>query len=162
MRSISRFRRSTTSNCQVRVRAGIAYAAKWTLLPASSDWRTGGPQIDIERAIALLPRIRGAVFWDFGAQAGMYTVGLARLVGPAGQVAAFEPDPIAFRRLFHHVEINELPHVVMFQAEPASDDRVNSPSGETGLENATKLIVDSLVEPGNIRLPDLIKVDVAG
>jgi hypothetical protein len=35
----------------------------------------------------------GWTFWDIGASIGFYTVFLARAVGPAGRVIAFEPHP---------------------------------------------------------------------
>ncbi|MSU65186.1 MAG: hypothetical protein EXS38_03585 [Opitutus sp.] len=49
--------------------------------------------------------IRGWTCWDLGAHFGLYSVGLARRVGPAGQVAAFEPNPISFARLQRHRDI---------------------------------------------------------
>jgi FkbM family methyltransferase len=48
----------------------------------------------------------GDVCFDLGANIGWYTLLLSHLVGHAGQVHAFEPDPRAFRRLRENVALN--------------------------------------------------------
>src|SRR5689334_734786 len=80
----------------VRIRSGQAKGARWTLLPFSAYWRHGGYERDVEIAVSLIPDMVGKVFWDFGAHFGIHTVTVARMVGPSGQVAAFEPLPGPF------------------------------------------------------------------
>jgi FkbM family methyltransferase len=63
-----------------------------------------------------LGHVDGAVCWDFGAHFGIHTIGMAMQVGPQGQVASFEPDPVAFERLCRRVCINGLRHVRLYQA----------------------------------------------
>ena len=99
----------------VRVRTGPALGAKWTLAPFSSNWRCGGEN-DLAPGLAQLSNATGAVCWDFGAHFGIHAVGMAMRVGSAGQVASFEPDPVAFRRLSYHVQLNQLNNVRLFQA----------------------------------------------
>jgi FkbM family methyltransferase len=53
----------------------------------------------------------GDVFVDVGANIGWFTVLSGVLVGPTGQVFAFEPSPPIFAHLKHHVELNGLTHV---------------------------------------------------
>src|SRR5262249_32086096 len=101
---------------QVRVRAGLAKGAKRTLLPFSSNLGMGGSEQDGVAAGSYLSHLEGRVFWDFGAHFGIHAVGMAMQVGSTGQVAAFEPDPTAFRRLRYHVELNALSNVRMFEA----------------------------------------------
>jgi len=43
-----------------------------------------------------------------GAHFGLYSVALALRVGPEGQVAAFEPNPVSFARLERHRRMNGL------------------------------------------------------
>ena len=50
---------------------------------------------------------------DLGAQSGFYTLLLSRLVGPEGQVFAFEPLPANFRLLDENVRLNDLQNVVV-------------------------------------------------
>jgi FkbM family methyltransferase len=52
---------------------------------------------------------------DVGANIGGHTVALARLVGPAGHVAALEPQRLAFYCLCANVALNNLHHVVCHQ-----------------------------------------------
>ena len=81
----------------VRIRAGIAKGARWTLLPHSAYWRHQG-EGDVDAVAATLGPLTGQCFWDLGAHFGLYTVGLAIQVGPSGQVASFEPDPRSHAR----------------------------------------------------------------
>jgi FkbM family methyltransferase len=166
----------------VRVRAGLAKGARWTLLPFSSNWRFGGAEHDVLTATSYLPTLDGVVFWDFGAHFGIHTVGMAMQVGPRGQVAAFEPDPGAFRRLRYHVELNHLSNVRLFEAAASrksgrgilylpggkgssfSHFRYDTKDDMTKVDSISVLTVapDSLVAEEKIRAPDLVKIDVQG
>jgi FkbM family methyltransferase len=168
--------------CRVRVRAGFAKGAQWTLLPFSSYWRLGGAEQDVLAATSYLPTLNGIVFWDFGAHFGIHTVGMGMQVGPTGQVAAFEPDPGAFRRLQYHVEINHLSNVRLFEAAASrTSGRGNLylPGGKgsavshlryyasddmTGVDSISvpTIAPDDLVAEGKIRAPHIIKIDVQG
>jgi FkbM family methyltransferase len=59
----------------------------------------------ILQSIARLCR-PGWTAWDCGTYLGYYTCFLARLVGPEGRVAAFEPDPINLARTERNVTLN--------------------------------------------------------
>jgi len=87
----------------------------------------------------------GDVVVDVGANIGYYTVLAGRLVGEAGRVYAFEPDPTAFEILRRNVALNGLDNVVLEQKavsnEPGSiqlflddenhgDHRIYQPEGE--------------------------------
>jgi FkbM family methyltransferase len=50
--------------------------------------------------------IPGSLVLDIGANIGAHTLSLARLVGPAGRVLAFEPTNYAFGKLSRNLEIN--------------------------------------------------------
>lgn len=55
----------------------------------------------------------GDVVLDIGANIGYYTLILARLVGEAGRVYAFEPDPANFELLQKNLRINGYKNVVL-------------------------------------------------
>lgn len=57
---------------------------------------------------AILPTFvnRGWTVCDVGANIGYYSLLLSRLVGPNGQVFAFEPNPFLREQLFRHIEVN--------------------------------------------------------
>ncbi len=165
----------------VRVKSGPAKGARWTLGPYSSNWRYGG-EGDLAAGFRRLSNLSGASCWDFGAHFGIHTLGMALQVGNSGQVAAFEPDPVAFQRLQYHVSMNRLMNVRLFPVAVSdsceSKDLIISWGLGTSFshfryedertDNATKVLsvkvalADRLVASGDIFLPDLIKVDVQG
>ncbi len=165
----------------VSVRAGLAKGARWTLAPFSANWRQGG-EIEIAKAVAMLPRLRGAACWDVGAHFGIHAVGMAMQVGPDGEVCAFEPDTVAFARMQRHVRMNRLRNIKLFQLAASDHDGAlelvvsgglgstvthvryddEEPSPEAAVLNASAIRLDSLVSAGEIRVPDLVKIDVEG
>lgn len=165
----------------VRVRRGLARGMRWTFLPFSSNWREGG-EVEVETALKKCGELEGGTCWDLGSHFGIHTVGLARVVGPAGQVCAFEPDPTAFQKLSKHLRMNHLAWVKTFNVgvsdrSGSSEMLVTGGLGSTFthlryddepvVENECKIRIatvalDELVESGEIRPPDLIKVDVQG
>jgi FkbM family methyltransferase len=173
--------RSPLQYIPVRVKGGLAKGAKWTLLPYSSYWR-GHTEMDVEAAIKAHGSIEGATCWDLGAHYGIYTVGMARMVGESGQIVAFEPDKLSFSRLSRHVRMNNLSWVKLYNvavsnkqgtdkllriygagestSHLAYDNETVDPQTET-LE-VTTVTLDELVKSENLRLPDFIKVDVEG
>ncbi len=76
------------------------------------------PQLHDRRALRFLTRqLRpGDVFLDLGAHIGLYSLVLARRVGPAGRVLAVEPEPDSFARLLSNVARNDLAQVEAVQA----------------------------------------------
>jgi len=178
---LKKFCESPVQYFPVRVRRGLTKGMWWTLLPFSSNWRKGG-EGEIEIALKFRDSWENAVCWDLGAHFGIHTVGLARVVGPQGQVCAFEPDPVAFQRLSRHVKMNHLNQVRLFNAavsdcQGTSEMLVTGGLGSTFTHfryedepvdprakkiNIPTLVLDQLVSKGEIRLPDLIKVDVQG
>jgi len=167
----------------VRVRGGLAAGARWTLYPWTSYWR-GTHEPPVQAAMLALGggSIAGWSCWDLGAHFGLYSVGLARRVGPAGQVAAFEPNPRSFARLQRHARMNRLPWLKIFeaavseQAGPAEiytygdlgSTATHLPyEGEPRQEACTPLAIrtvrlDDLVGAGELRPPDFVKIDVEG
>ena len=163
------------------VQKGLAKGAKWTFLPYSMYWR-GNNEQDVEAAIQQHGSVRGAVCWDLGTHFGIYTVGMAMAVGETGQVVGFEPDPASFRRCQHHVEINTLHWVKLFNAAVSDTEGESSLILSEGagastshlayqqeqLESGTRVVsiqmisLDRLVERGEIRPAQFIKVDVEG
>lgn len=165
----------------VTVKKGLARGAKWTLFPFSAYWR-GNTEMDIEAAIRCYGSIRGMTCWDLGAHFGIYTVGMAMAVGSEGQVVGFEPNPVSFDRCKRHVQMNSLNWAKLYNAAASDSDDLGklfvgrgsaattshfAYEDETCNEKAAqiqvkKVIIDHLVERGEIRPPDFVKVDVEG
>jgi FkbM family methyltransferase len=174
---------STVGRLPVTVRGGAAKGARWTLFPWSSYWR-GVHEPALQAAIGRLGEgdIRGWNCWDLGAHYGIYSVALALRVGPAGHVAAFEPNPESFARLERHRRMNRLTWLKTIpsaasdhtgHAELLTYGELDSTSthlrydGETAGANAAPIGIrtvrlDDLVQRGELRLPQFVKVDVEG
>jgi FkbM family methyltransferase len=167
----------------VRVRSGIARGARWTLYPSTAYWR-GTHEPEVQAVLMGLGDgdIRGWCCWDIGAHFGLYSIGLARRVGPTGQVAAFEPNPLSYARLQRHVAMNDLPWLKTF-AVAASDQpgpaefytygdlnttTTHLPYDDEPRTAAARAIsvecqsLDTLVRAGELRPPHFIKLDVEG
>jgi len=129
----------------------------------------------------------GDVFYDIGANIGLYTVLAGRRVQPGGMVVAFEPHAANAHSLLHNVRENALAGTVRVissalndaegyfdfhyhsamssssqsQLHEQKDDANNSFTPVfTELKHATS--VDKLVRDGVIRPPTLVKMDVDG
>lgn len=165
----------------VRVRAGVAQGARWSLFPFTSYWR-GTHEPDIQRRLAALWDWRDRQIWDLGAHYGLFAIGLARRAGPGGSVAAFEPNPQSFSRLRLHAWRNQIPSLRIFPFA-VSDETTTRPlvlgkdtetttshlpyDGEHLKDSTPRLAVqtvrlDDLVAAGVIPPPHFIKLDVEG
>jgi FkbM family methyltransferase len=123
----------------------------------------------------------GDVFLDIGANVGLYTIAAARIVGPAGEVHAFEPCSRTFARLEENVRLNRLRSVFCHQLALSNEnaeaelalaidgyDAWNSLGkpymGETGgSEKVRTVTLDSFVSDHSLtgRIT-AIKIDVEG
>ena len=86
----------------------------------------------------------GAVALDIGASLGEWAVPLARAVGPAGRLVAFEPQPLAARSLARTFAVNQLAQARV--VECAVSDRVGTQ------DLARPEITSSAVDSGRARL----------
>ena len=117
----------------------------------------------------------GDVFFDCGANQGIYTLAAAKLVGEKGRVFSFEPQPYAVKCLQDNLALNELNNVTIIEAA------VSDQKGMVSLDLSTSEVSASIVtdfggektlEVETVRLddvakeyavvPDLIKLDVEG
>ncbi len=165
----------------VRVRSGIAAGARWTLYPWTSYWR-GTQEPTMHRALRSIGDIQGWSCWDLGAHFGIYSVGLALRVGPTGEVAAFEPNPLSYARLERHRKMNRLDWLKLYNAAVSDATATGNLYTYGSLDTTTThlpyegetpdaaaqplavktLALDELVASGQIRPPQLMKVDVEG
>ena len=181
-RLLVRFLRLPPVAClPVRVRSGVAAGAAWTLFPWSAYWR-GTHEPAVQARLVALWDWNGRNVWDLGSHYGLFAVGLGRRVGPAGSVAAFEPNPLSLARLRLHVRRNRLPWVKTFPYAVSDHSGSQRFFAYEGLENTSthlayegetwnesiptisveSRVLDALVAAGEIQPPDFIKLDVEG
>lgn len=195
MRAWSVLGRNANPNVQLRVANRLA---RRLLVPGRAYASAGDFVVEIDRedpfqpamALGLFGRLTegvlrryaqpGATVIDAGAHLGYFTMEMARCVGAAGQVHAFEPDPRIYPRLRCHVDANGLSWVVANQCglldrEVEAQDlalpaQLGWASVIPGFGNATEVtrvrmvtldqyLRDENVDPGRITL---IKIDVEG
>jgi FkbM family methyltransferase len=123
----------------------------------------------------------GDVFYDVGANIGVFTLIAGKLLGPTGHVYAFEPHAANAVSLAENVAANDLAgrvSILPFPLEakpqwgsflassPLPGTASSSFVGGAGSAEAEQIryapSVDSLIEAGVLRPPNLVKVDVDG
>lgn len=117
----------------------------------------------------------GSVFFDVGANIGLYTVPASLQVGPSGRVVCFEAHPVLCRFLRDNVALNGLGNVVVenmaageragelriaFNALNPGETRIALP-GEQG-ETIGVISLDEYCASHRIARIDYIKLDVEG
>lgn len=112
----------------------------------------------------------GDVVYDIGANFGLYTLLLSKLVGKSGQVFAFEPAPRVVCGLRAHLELNKIQNVTVIQKAIAGRE------GEMQFRSGTHACVGHLDEEGDLTVrtvtidlvanelppPSAIKMDIEG
>jgi FkbM family methyltransferase len=150
----------------VKVRFNIV----WRFME-KGQWES--PQIS-----TILKKIRrGDTIVDIGAWLGMYTLLFSQLVGPSGNIIAFEPDPKARKTLKENLDLNRISNVKV-EALAVSDvgkcvtllsrkwgnsvssiSRYNSDDKNLLKENVTSTSLDAYLSNSRI---DGVKVDAEG
>src|ERR1700722_6587167 len=94
----------------------------------------------------------GMTVLDVGANQGLYTLLLAKLVHP-GRVFAFEPQPLLYQQLVLNVETNRVDNVL------CRNLAISSSSGRLILQPGTLNLGDNRIVTGTTPAPGQIKVD---
>ena len=120
----------------------------------------------------------GMTFYDVGANIGIFSMMAARIVGPEGQVIAFEADPEIADRLREHARRNSFSWVnveqkaawresgmVMFERVDASVSPDRGVGHVVDSKNERVVTLDAIALDDcspTYRVPDFIKCDVEG
>jgi FkbM family methyltransferase len=164
----------------VQVEAGPAQGV-WFELNPRTGWNYVSGEADGLSQRVVADRLKpGDVFYDLGANNGLFTLIASRCVGDAGKVFSFEPDSIVAAQLRRNVERNGFHNVTVAEAgvwstsgnvnfipaEDSSPDRgtgrfVTTPAENGQKETSIKCVsLDDFVS--NAPLPNAIKCDVEG
>ena len=122
----------------------------------------------------------GMIVADIGANIGFFTGLFSRLVGPTGQVHAFEPDPLIYSILkrrtaalpLHNISVNKIAlsdregtTVLYSSRKNRADNRIfrfPEKSGEIEQTNVATTTLDAYCERNGIKKIDAVKIDVEG
>ena len=163
----------------VRIQRGPAAGLWLNINPrAGADLYRGGRERLVQETLAehLKP---GMVFYDLGANLGLFTIIGARRVGPEGKVFAFEPDPDVCNRLRQNVSRNGFSNVEVVQGAVYSttgssdfvraDPKITPDLGLGRIDRTSQLFGSIRIRTvalndfvRDARLPDVIKCDVEG
>jgi len=123
---------------------------RWLYLRLHGAGRIGTSEWD-----ALQRIVRpGMTTLDVGANLGLYTVLLSRLVGPTGRVIAFEPDPHHFALLSKNCALNACANI------EAHNLALGSASGRLALHKEILNSGNNFLGYGSIRSGSEVEVDV--
>lgn len=136
----------------------------------------GAARADYESAfsLALLEVVHvGDCVWDVGANIGFYTRLLKDRVGPEGLVCAFEPNFQCYEKLLSERGTNArifniaLGDVEMELALALAEDPLGTTHSLVGAQSGKSVMVrvlpgDRVVGLHNLRIPNVIKIDVEG
>jgi FkbM family methyltransferase len=113
----------------------------------------------------------GSVFYDVGANVGLYSL-LATRLDPAGKTYAFEPLPKNTWYLHRHFELNSIHNAQVLELAISdhvgthsfcvTGDRSTGHLGQDGNLVVRTATLDSLLQEEEIPPPDYIKMDVEG
>lgn len=155
----------------VMILQGRLRGRRWIAGSGVHGYWLGSYEYDKRRTLEALIA-PGSVVYDVGAHVGFYTLLFSELVGPAGQVVAFEPNPRNVAYLKKHLEINGITNARVVEAA-ASDftgmaafaDDSTSFTGRLssrGSLEVSAVTLDEFVQCEDAPKPDYIKIDVEG
>jgi FkbM family methyltransferase len=154
----------------VRIRAGPNRGLRWTLASSGRGYLSG--RYESERLHALLLLVRpGDHVWDIGAHKGYVAMALARKVGSAGSVTAFEPSAANLWFLRKHLAWNGVVNVRVVPvavSDRNGQDRFGGRGSSVsyrlggGAEQVRVATLRSLVEEEGLSTPNVLKIDVEG
>jgi FkbM family methyltransferase len=112
---------------------------------------------------------------DIGGHIGFYTLQMARIVGPAGRVVTFEPDPVNFAYLRHNVALNgygnvelhraavsrQMGHGTLYRSHDSGDHRIWKPDEPRESVGVPTVAIDHRNDLAQMNV-SLIKMDIQG
>ncbi len=154
----------------VRIRSGPNRGLRWSFASLGRGYRSG--RFEAERIGALRALAEpGDHVWDIGAHKGYVAMALARQVGAAGSVVAFEPSVANLWFLRRHLEWNGFDNVRVLPVAVSDRDGYDRFGGRgssmtlrlgQGSERVRVAALETLKAEDELPQPDLIKIDVEG
>ncbi len=165
---------------ETTVAAGLLAGASLLLdLQSEKDYWLGTYEMELQQAIQDWVK-PGMVAYDLGANAGYLSLMLARQVGAAGKVFAFEPLPANQERLHTNLALNSQLRVVLVPKAVAdksgsqtfhvhASDDMGKLQGSAGREakyadsiQVETIALDDFVYAQKNPVPDVVKMDIEG
>jgi len=140
----------------VRILQGPLKGKRWIAGSGTHGSWLGSYEFDKQQAFASTV-LAGDVVYDVGAHVGFYTLLAAELVGPTGQVIAFEPLPRNLKFIKQHVALNNYTNVTVFGSA------VSDHSGTAAFDmQPGRSFEGHLVEDGQLHVPVVVLDELTG
>lgn len=156
---------------QVRILQGRLKGQKWIVGSGVHGCWLGSYEFEKQQLFEKTIQ-DGKVIYDLGANVGFYTLLSSVIVGSKGKVIAFEPLPRNLEYLRQHMIINRVDNVTIKDAAVSDttglitfDIGPHSSMGkiaENGTLKVKTVVLDTLVDKGEIPPPDYMKIDIEG
>lgn len=159
----------------VPVAGGPAAGLRLLAERRSLVWISGRVERDVQAAVTghLRP---GGVFIDVGASIGFFSMLAARVVGPAGTVVAFEPQPAAAGSIRKNAALNSFENLAVVEIALSSRSGylwlgdvgkatahvVADADGSARSLRVPCTSLDVSLAEMTVAIPDLVKIDVEG
>ncbi|MBK7914918.1 MAG: FkbM family methyltransferase [Chloroflexi bacterium] len=174
----SGLRRRWLRNRDVTIGEGVAKGLRFNAAVSNPEYSLGSNERPVQAAFAQHLH-EGDVLYDIGANVGFFTLIGAKLVGPGGQVHAFEPVPENATAVRHNCEMNGMKQVVVWETAVsdqcgtgelqlaaysggASLSVTTAPPDFKGILQVELTTIDTLVSSHKLPPPAMVKVDVEG
>jgi FkbM family methyltransferase len=157
----------------VRIMQGPLKGKRWITGSGSHGMWLGSFEYEKQRAFAAAVSA-GDVVFDVGAHVGFYTLLAAELVGPTGQVVAFEPVPRNLELLKRHLRLNgytnvtvipaavsDRPGIAAFAFDTRPERSFEGHIGANGQLQVPTVVLDELAG-GGLPIPRVLKMDIEG
>lgn len=164
-------KRLIPQNKAVRILRGPLRGKRWVTGSGPEGWWLGFSEQEKLSFVSSVIR-PGEVFFDVGANVGLYSLLASEKVGTSGRVFAFEPAKRNCAFFTRHMQLNSVQNVDLLSvAVGAKDGDANfddegDPVGfrlaATGKTRVKQRSIDSLVESKELPPPRYLKVDVEG
>jgi FkbM family methyltransferase len=163
------------------IKHGVGSGLKFNATGGYPGYLLGTTEREEQRALAD-HLTAGDVFYDLGANIGFYATIAGRIVGPRGQVYAFEPFPASAERIRNNAALNGFDHIRVFElavydragtvpfnlGHECQENRIGrqEPRDATGAAapvlQVRTVALDDLIESERLRPPSVIMLDVEG
>lgn len=146
----------------IRILAGPNRGLRWIAGSLTHSCWIGTFETKTARLLARYVR-PGMTAFDVGANAGYYTLMLAKSVGASGKVLAFEPEPENLAALRKHLDMNDIRNVEIIAAAASELAGRGYFAGSRALGHLdTSGVPVSTVRLDDYPTADLIKMDIEG
>jgi FkbM family methyltransferase len=155
----------------VPIVCGRLRGKRWVVGAGPHGYWAGIYEAEKQRLLQRFVR-RGDCVFDVGANAGFFTLLASELVGPGGQVVAFEPLPRNVAYLQRHLRMNRVSNVRLCAAAvgDAAGTALFTIAGHPSMGSLSArgtlpvhvVTLDDFVDNKRLRPPQVIKIDVEG